>query len=133
MVEPTPENKWAKTAGTFSNWVIAQKIAFATLVRSTGNPARDAQCLEFSRRQLLLHNDAARTNYLEGNDIDAIFLSAYSSGYNYVLVQAAGHYLLDKPGVRDRLEKELGDDLFFLCHILDQAPLIFLYTISAFL
>ena len=115
----------SKSRDNFSDWARVNKIAFAILVRASKNAERDAQCREFSRRNLLLHNDTARTNYLEGDDIDAIILSAYVGGYDYVWIQAAGHYVRDKPGIRNGLEDELEKGFFFLGYILDRGDAYF--------
>jgi hypothetical protein len=119
------EKRSSTSRGKFSDWARANKIAFAILVIATKNAERDAQCLEFTRRNLLLHNDAARTNYLEGDDIDAILLSAYVAGYDYVWVQTPGHYLRDKFGILDCLEGELEKGFFFLGYILDKGDAYF--------
>jgi hypothetical protein len=109
-----------KARESFSRWVNRRKLAFGLLTRKTATPRRDEECLRVTRRNLALHNAAARNHFLEGPDIDAMLRSAYLSGYDYILIQAAGSYLLDKPGIRDALEDEMQSGFFVLGHVLDR-------------
>jgi hypothetical protein len=104
---------------SFSNWVKANKIVFGVLINSKELTRRERDCLELTRRNLLLHNDAARTNYMEGDSIDAMVSSASMWGYKFLWIQSAGHYILDKPGIQIAIDEELQRGFFILGHILD--------------
>lgn len=106
----------------FGRWAVRRRLAFGLLIRKLKSPGRAADCERLTRRNLALHNEAARAHYLEGPDIDAMLRSAWIGGYDYLLIQAPGSYIVDKPGFSEALEDEMETGFFVLGHVLDRGP-----------
>lgn len=109
----------AKASMSFSQWVESNRLVFGILLNGRTGENRASECIEITQRNLLLHNDAGRTNYMEGSTIDSMLWSAWLWRYKYLWIQAPGHYILDKPGVQIALDQEFEQGFFVLGHILD--------------
>jgi len=79
-------------ATTASNW----RMAFGILVPADGSDCDDHEAaLRLTRRRLLLHNRTAHHQLFEGPSFNAIAELTHEAGFQFVLIQQAGHVITD--------------------------------------
>jgi len=110
---------------SFGAWAIRRRVAFGLLTRETEDRSRDRECRRITARNLVLNNSAAKDSFAQGPKIDAMLSSAFIAGYDYILIQAQGNYLLDKPEAAEAFDEEMERGFFVICHLLDKGPSYF--------
>lgn len=102
---------------SFSQWAISNRLAFAVLVDPQNDGDHYVASANITRRSLLLFNEAARTHYLEGDDLNVLLWSASRWGYDYLWVQRPGNYIINKVAIQDAISDEIRRGFFLLGNI----------------